>query len=525
MLCAHIIVTLQAKENLITMYARTSRLIFCFLSAALLVVIAACQGGQTTNGNEHDSDSVKVPTFKELTLPDTMLTSAEVVTFVVDVADSSEHLLNDYDDAYAGTTNVCTFRGNALRNAQFGGKVEGEPDTVIVAWTFMTENSKVKTDIGVWGGGTGWTGQPLLLNDREVLVGSLCGKVYFIDFETGQKSREPYDAGNVVKGTMSLDPEWPNLYVGQGVSNHNAFGCEVFDLERNERTWFFNRDPKAWRSWGAYDSSPVVAGGYLFWPSENGSIYKYERARGELHRVATLRYRVNGAAPGIESSMCIYRNYGFIGDNHGNILAVNLNTMRPVWRYYNHDDSDGSIVCREENGTAYLYAGCEVDKQGMKGTCHIIKLRAVDGSLVWEQTFVCTRKDLGEKTLDGGMYSTPLLGTGNCDDLIFVNLCRNNAANTRGELVALHTADGSVAYTIPLKEWAWSSPVGFLNESNEMYIFTGDAGGNIYLIRGRDGEILYTQKLNALFESSPLVVGNAAIVGSRGNGIYKFIIQ
>lgn len=507
------------------MFERTSR--FCFITfMVLLMGLSACQGGGSPgNGVTCDSDSVSaVPTMEMLTLPDTLLASAEAVSFVVNVADSGDHRLKDFDDAYADKGLIGTFRGNALRDGRFGGQVKGEPDSVAVAWTFMTANSTVKTDLGEWGGGTGWTGQPLF-NGSEVMVGSLCGMVYFIDFQTGKQSREPFDAGNTVKGTMGLDPEWPNLYVGQGVSNHNAFGCEVYDLERNERTWFFNRDPKAWRSWGAYDSSPVVAGGYLFWAGENGSIYKYERVRGELRRVATLRYRVHGAAPGIESSLCVWRNYGFVADNHGNVLAVNLNTMRPVWMYDNHDDSDGTIVSREEEGTAYLYTACEVDRQGMEGTCHFVKLRATDGCLVWEQAIPCTRLKLSEdKTLDGGMYSTPLPGTDDCEGLIFANICRNKSAQTKGELVALHTSDGSVAYSVPLKSWAWSSPVSFTNERGEMYLFTCDAGGYIYLVRGRDGQVLYSHHLNALFESSPIAVGNAAVVGSRGNGIYKFVI-
>ena len=493
--------------------------------------LTACQGRRTT-GSEAvcDSDSVALPTLADLTLPDTMLPSAaEAVTFVVELEDSDQHPLSDYDDPYADSDAVRAFRKNLLRNADFGGRVEGTPDTLVVSWTFMTDNGDGKTDLGQWGGGSGWTGQPLFsmgLKD-EIIVGSLCGKIYFIDFETGEQSREPLDAGNTVKGSPSLDPYFVNnLYVGQGVSNHNAFGCEVFDLNQHKRTWFFDRDPKAWRSWGAYDSSPVVAGGYLFWAGENGSIYKYQRDHGTLRRVAALRYRVGGAAPGIESSLCIWRNYGFVGDNHGNILAVNLNTMRPVWRYDNHDDTDGTVVGTvEDDGQAYLYTACEVDRQGMHGLSHFVKLRAVDGQRIWEQTFPCDRMDFGDKILDGGMYCTPLIGTADCHGLIFANICRNRAAKTPGELVALDTSDGHIAYTLPLHGWAWSSPISFQNEKGEMFIFDCDAAGYIYLIRGRDGHVICSQHLNALFESSPIAVGNAAVVGSRGNGIYKFTIQ
>lgn len=516
-----------------------------------IMLITACQGGrQQTAATQADSVAVadSTPTLQELTLPDTMFASAaENVRFVIEQADSAEHTLQYYDDLYDRPDRVLTFRKNLRRDADFGGTVKGTPDTIDIAWTYRTPIDTAHTRFGQWGGGTGWTGQPLYVRwtdqemaalrqlpeaaltqhfDREeIIVGSLCGKAFFLNFLTGEPSREPLDLGNVVKGTMSMDPEMPNLYVGQGVPKGQPLGCEAFDLTTRKRGFFFN-DPRSWRSWQAFDSSPVVAGGYLFWPGENSSIYKYVRAReGQLHPVATLRYRVRGAAPGIESSLCVYRNYGFCQDNHGNILCVNLNTMRPVWYYYNHDDSDGTIVCREEQGTPYLYAACEVDKQGHNGRCHFVKLRALDGTPVWEQTIDCQRVDLGTKTLDGGMYSTPLLGRGDCDGMIFANICRNGASPSRGELTAFSTADGSILYTVPYGQFCWSSPVALLNEHGEMFIFTAAATGFVYLIRGKTGEVLCRREIGYNIESSPVVVGNSIVVGARGQNIYKFVIR
>lgn len=521
--------------------------LFVFVMAPLL---AAC-GGQKKDGALADADSigmaeVHVPTMAELTLPDTVFESASALKYVVENVDSTPRPLHDYDDLYNRSDRVMTFRKNLLRNADFGGRVQGEPTTIEVAWSYDTPYGKAETKFGQWGGGTGWTGQPLYAHwtaaemerirqggapltadfgEEEVMVGSLCGEAFFLNFQTGRPSRQPLDLHNVVKGTMSMDPELMNLYVGQGVPKGEPLGCQAFSLTSHERGTFFS-DSRAWRGWQAFDSSPVVAGGYLFWPGENGSLFKFERqAGGKLHRVSTLRYRVNGAAPGIESSLCVYRNYGFFGDNHGNVICVNLNTMRPVWHVKNLDDTDGTIVCREEGGTAYLYTACEVDKQGTDGICRMMKLRALSGELVWERLIACNRVDLGSKVLDGGMYSTPLLGRGDCDSLIFSNLCRNSADPARGQLTAISTVDGSVRYTVDYGNFCWSSPVGFLNEQNEQYLFTADANGVVYLIRGRDGEVLCRKPMGANFESSPCVVGNSVVVGCRGTKIYKFTIK
>ena len=230
-------------------------------------------------------------------------------------------------------------------------------------------------------------------------------------------------------------------------------------------------------------------------------------------------------APGIESSLCVYRNYGFFSDNRGNVICVNLNTMRPVWYYDNHDDSDGTMVCREENGTPYLYTACEVDKQGDSGFSHFVKLNALNGSCVWEQKIACQRINLPEKTLDGGMYASPLLGSGDCEEMLFANVCRNGASKSAGELTAFSTKDGSILYTIPYNVFAWSSPIPFLNEKNEMFVFAADASGTIRLVRGKTGEMVCQKLVGYNFESSPIAIGNTAVVGTRGNKIYKFVIE
>ena len=510
-------------------------------------IFIACGGGKSGNVNENDSTEVEKATIEQLMLPDTSYASVEAVKFVVENVDSLPHPLKDFDDRYAESTNVMAFRKNLLRNADFGGTVKGTPSSIEIAWTFTTDYDTTRTKFGTWGGGSGWTGQPLYMKwtdeqmsafgqhspgltqdfgQEEIIVGSLCGKGYFINFQTGKASRQPLDLGNVVKGTVSMDPELMNLYVGQGVPRKpGPFGCQAFDLLKHERTFFFGPDPKAWRGWNAFDSSPIVAGGFLFWPGENGSLYKYERRQGTLERVSVMRYRVNGAAPGIESSLCVYRNYGFFSDNHGNVICVNLNTMRPVWYYNNHDDSDGTMVCREENGTPYLYTACEVDKQGDKGLSHFIKLNALNGQKVWEQQIACHRLNLPGKTLDGGMYASPLIGRGDCEDMLFAHVCRNGASKAVGELTAFSTKDGHILYTVPYGQFAWSSPVPFLNECNELFILAGDASGVLRIIRGKTGEVVCKNTVGFNFESSPVVIGNTAVVGCRGRNIYKFVIK
>lgn len=479
--------------------------------------------------------------------PDTMLNSAQKIHFKIDtflngVSGNLEQLTDYYKDA----PGILTFRGSPSRNVPFAGTVKGTPSKVNVEWVFYTDVETASTCVGVWGGGTGWTGQPLLaewndeqlqqiqasaadyvtehLSNREIIVGSLCGKVYFIDYLTGKASRKSYFAGNPIKGTLSLDPTYcGNLYIGQGVPAREPFGALIVNLFDHRRVDTFGRDSQAWRNWGAYDSSPVRVGNFMFRPGENGTLYKLWTDNDTVRLHSTLRYRINGATPGFESSIAVCRNYGYLADNHGNIVAVNLETLHPVWHYHNHDDTDASIVLEEENGIPFLYTGCEVDKQGATGFCYFVKLNGLTGEVVWEQKIEGRKAEL-LKTTEGGMFATPLIGHGDCEGLIFSNINpmrRGNWCN----LIAFDKSTGEIRYRTPLDFYSWSSPVAFYNEKSEMFIVTGDTLGNIYIIRGKDGSVLHRQQIGNNFESSPIVIENNIIVGSRGKEIYKLSIQ
>lgn len=487
---------------------------------------------------------------------DTIYPSVSLLKYQVDVFDTSgEGTPSSFSDLYSDAPGIFTFRGNAFREAPFVGHIDGRPDTISVDWVFTTGYDGRPTNYGVWGGGTGWSGQPLYVHwpdsivqrfrdeshaltkafsSEEIIVGSLASRIYFIDYATGDSSRRSLPTDNIIKGTISLDPTLNgNLYVGQGIPCKRPFGALTFNLFKHARTHFFPQDRNAWRSWGAYDSSPIRVGNFLFRPGENGTLYKFLILGDTLRLHSTLRFKKpsSSKAAGMEASMAFYQNRGFVSDNHGNILCFNLVTMQPIWCYNNHDDSDGSPVLAIEEGRPYLYSACQVDKQGSAGMCYFVKLDAEDGSLVWQQTFSCRRAYFEGKTFDGGQFATPLKGLGNCDSLIFTNIVTNSKVNGKGktglygDFVAISRKDGRIHYRTTLNHYAWSSPVALLNDDGEMFIFTADTKGRIYLIDALTGKILYDYKIGDNFESSPIVIDNHIILGSRGRKIYKLTIK
>ncbi len=510
--------------------------------AALMVLFSSCKNAAT---EEEIPEEPKI--VEPAVLPDTAFASVEELDYEVEIVDTTmSGQLQFTHSEYQDTVSQLTFRGNNFRNADFHGKVKGKPTKIVVDWTFETEQGRPASLGGSWGGGNGWTGQPLYvqwpdsiaqlmkkapgvtaeLDSVELIVGSLCGQIYFINPTTGKKTREPLDGGAVLKGTPSLDPSWNgNLYVGQGVSfSGSTMGNQAFNLFTMKRTYYMPHDPKARRGWNAFDSSAISAGGFLFWPGENGTLYKYVREADTLKLHSAMRYNAKGhRAAGMESSMAVYSNYGYVSDSEGNILCVNLNTLKPVWRYNNMDDSDSSPVLELENGVPYIYSGCEVDKRGTNQPARLVKINGLTGQQVWLHEEVCVRWHRGGNDYsDGGYFGTPLLGKGNCNNLIFATPCKHGSE--RGYILAIDRKTGKEVYRTQLQRYAWSSMVSFYNEKDEMFIFLGDCIGNVYLVEGKTGKILFTEHYGDNFEASPVAFGNSVVLGSRGNRILKMSI-
>lgn len=480
-------------------------------------------------------------------LPDTTYRSVSGLEYKIDLLDTiTDPNLRSHRDLYADVPGIFTFRGSPRRDMPYAGQLDSVPSVIEHVWTFRTDYDGRESGYGVWGGGSGWTGQPVyvewsdsLMNiqrsrssaltsnfsNKEIIVGSLCGNVYFIDFETGRSSRQAFTGKNPIKGSVSLDPRLNgNLYVGQGIPSDGAIGAVVYNIFDHERIDYFGRDNSAWRRWGAYDASAIVVDDFVIRPGENGTIYKLSTTDSNATMHSKMRYRRNGLAPGMESSPAVYKNYLFTCDNRGNILCTNINTMKPVWCFSNVDDTDATIIVAEEEDGVMLYAGSSVDKQSSPGYCHFTKLNALTGELVWQNKIKCRKMGASEKPIEGGMFSTPLLGHGDCEGLIFTHICGMGTSDV-GTFVAISRSTGEIVYRTRLNHYAWSSPVALYTPDNKMYIFTGDVTGYAYLIEGETGRIIYKKLMANNFESSPVVVGNTVVVGSRGREIYKFRIR
>ena len=104
--------------------------------------------------------------------------------------------LRNINNQYSSNSGILTFRGDPSRQPSFSGTIKGTPSKVAVDWVFYTDYDDRESDFGIWGGGSGWTGQPLYIkcnneqmsrirseasqfltdafSNEEIFIGSLC---------------------------------------------------------------------------------------------------------------------------------------------------------------------------------------------------------------------------------------------------------------------------------------------------------------------------------------------------------------
>lgn len=489
---------------------------------------------------------------KEVRLKDFQFPEFSDSSFIFSVNYSSDSLDTNaqiyFYQKYSDESNILCFRGNAQRSKSSTGKLVKSPNKLQVKWKFKTSYDSTKTQFGVWGGGTGWTGQPLFVHWKsgstwkknlrslfmdqgelkEIVVGSLCGKVYFLDLAKGAETRNSISIGNPIKGTISIDPRLNgNLYIGQGIQHTDKFGNYFYDMFSGDLLKYNSgNDPFSNRFWGAFDSNPLIdeKNEILFWPAENGIIYRYDLQKLNKEPLKFRYSKLNKPHQGIESSFGAYRNLGYFSDNNGNVFCLNLKTMKPVWYFDNLDDSDASMVIDVVEDKPFLLVGNEVDKQGSQGNAFFRKIDGLTGKEIWKINRNCTGSNNGPLSNNGGILSTCIVGKGKVNNLLITVFSRVDN-DMGGEIVAVDKETGKEIYSIKLNSYSWSSPVDVYDHQGNMFFIHGEVSGKLSLYDGKTGKLIDSIMLEGAIESSPIVVDNNLIIGTRGGYIYNITLK
>ena len=443
------------------------------------------------------------------------------------------------DMEYSQLPGVTTFGGNNYRNSFAYGTATVSDKRLREQWT------KSIGSLGNWSG-TGWTGQPLIvqwpaetvavMNIKqsfkdtgepltEVIYPTMDGNIYFLELGSGSATRDAISTGIVQKGTACVDPRgYPLLYVGQGIPAQNEQGnaaayVRVYSLITGEQIGQFGGfDWFARRIWQAYDGSPMVANDTLVYGGENGIFYtvklnaEFDVAEGtvSIKPDGLIKSRYEGAGYsrddtkgarwyGIESSVSAFRNYAFFTDNGGRMQCVDLNTMAIKYVVDVTDESDASVVVEEsyDDNTIYLYTGSQVRSTGKDlpdgfGYSYQRKINGLTGAIIWEKRWICST---GDASASGGNVATPHAGRGQISNLVIYSF----------SLAALsdNAASAQAAQTTDAAETA-DAASEILPQTNASGTFS--TGGRIVAYDKATGNIIWDIEQTNDYWSSPVVV-------------------
>lgn len=436
-----------------------------------------------------------------------------------------------FEDAWRPTVDgLLTFRGNANRRFYGRGPVPASPR---VAWSYpksgaMCRSSSTKGETKQWCG-AGWTGQPTVhVRDGRtwVVFNGYDGAVHFVDGTTGEDIVEPFLTGDIIKGTVTIDPDgFPLVYSG---SRDNYFRVLAIDRGlKAEEVWRLAADdvsPTLWNN--DWDGSALVLDDWLLVGGENSQFHAVKLSRtldadGLVQVEPELVFNTPGwddqlradlagqssSEVSIENSVAVDRDTVYFGNSGGLIQGWDLAPLRTggtpsrTFRYWVGDDTDASVVIDEAGA---LYVGVEFERGNARSqqVGQLVKLDPTrpDDPLVWS-FFDDARRP-------GGIWSTVALH----DGVVIVT-------TDGGRVVGLDQRSGAVLWELRLPGPLWSSPVVV-----DDVLVQGDCGGVLHGFDVSDARAeprpIWQVELGGCIEATPAVWDGAIYVATRGGRFF-----
>ena len=371
---------------------------------------------------------------------------------------------------WGSTVGLTMFRGNPTRSYYGSGPV---PDDPSILWKYpdtpMCRSSSSGGETKVWCG-NGWTGQPIVWERpdgiTEVIFGAYDGAVHFVDAATGEDLRPKYQTEDIIKGTVTLDPDgYPLLYFG---SRDNKLRIIALDRDTPERMWSLDADAVdgIWNN--DWDSNPVIVDDIMYEGGENGWFFAVELNREYLDSgLVNVDPEIVFMMPGytdeliaksgrnvsIEMSVAVFDQRVYFANSGGRIVGLDVSDVRSgnapiVFDYYAGGDIDASIVTDEDG---MLYVAIEHEPSQMSPVERARNLEV--GQLIKLDPYTSGDPriwglDLTSGSADSGAWSTPALYEG----VVYVNV-------HLGELLAVDAETGEILWTDQVGQHSWSSPV------------------------------------------------------------------
>jgi hypothetical protein len=497
-----------------------------------VIIAAASRGGDGTHPDGAPGPSTTVPAdgSRATAPPGTTAAPATTTTTAAPFAGWSDpaRMGQPYGTKVTG---LLTFRGNPMRTYYGTGPV---PRTAPVQkWRFppsggMCSPSTDGAGTRTWCG-SGWTGQPAVF-ERDgrtwVAFGAYDRAVHFLDAATGQRILPDFGTGDLIKGTVTIDPDgYPLLYTG---SRDNYFRVISFDGDKPVELWKLSAkavSPTLWND--DWDGSALVIDDYLFEGGENSQfhIVKLNRGYGPDGKV-TVDPKLVFNAPGwddellraigdkdvsIEGSVAIYGNTVYFANSGGLVQGWDISGLKDgraptrVFRYWTGDDTDATVVV-DEKGALYVGSEYERGNERSKQVGQMMKLDPTkpDDPLVWKVD--------DRNTRPAGVWGTVALHK----DLAIFD-------TNGGEVLGVDRANGNVRWRLKLPGPTWQSPVVV-----DDVLLIGDCSGVMHAYDLADPAVapkpLWTVTIGGCIESTPAVWKGVMYFGTRAGGFHALAV-
>jgi outer membrane protein assembly factor BamB len=352
-----------------------------------------------------------------------------------------------------------------------------------------------------------------------VVFGAYDRAVHFLDGATGRRLLPDLVTGDIIKGSVTIDPDgFPLVYSG---SRDNNYRVIAIDGAEPRELWRLTADavePVLWNN--DWDGAGLILDDHLVVGGENSQwhVVKLNRTIGADGRVA-VRPELTFNAPGwdqellealgdsevsIENSVAVWRDTVYFANSGGLVQGWDISGLAEgrvptrVFRFWTGDDTDASVVIDEEG---MLYVASEWERRNARSATvgQIIKLdpRRED-PLMWS---IADRGAHADD--DAGVWATPGLHR----DLLIV-------ATNSGRLLGIDRQTGTVRWHKQLPGPTWQSPVIV-----DDVLIQGDCDGVLHGYDVSDTRIdppeLWSVTIGGCIESTPAVWGGRIYVGTR----------
>ncbi len=476
---------------------------------------------------------------------------------------------------------ICHFRGNSSRT--FHGTGDFTTTTAPeILWRYPENGilegiSRVGGKDKVWAG-NGWTGQPAVQpyckewrdgiaiewipnikayieifckpgkKSYEVIVGAYDKAVHFLDLYTGQPTRPKYQTNDIIKGSVSIDPDgFPFLYFGSRDNYYRILRLDrVTDLSKK---WDDKLDlalkhngrvpNRVWND--DWDGNGMIVDDLLYIGGENSRFYIFKLNREWLIEDKKAVAKINPEnlidIPGytqeliedigsrevsIENSPVVAGNRTYFANSGGRVVGLDTTNVLQgeapiVFDFWAGDDIDATLVLDEEH---MLYAAVEFEVDRPKAlerkleVGQLIKLdpNNAENPIVWNLDLV------PDKTKKDGVWATPALLSSEINGTQYLYVPTH-----LGRLVGVNTDTGKIVWETNIGWHAWSSPNIIYKDDKANLIIANCTGKvrNYDLTNPEEPNLLWEIQVGSgCIESTPAIWDSMMIFGSRDGRFY-----